>query len=88
MYGDKEFKLTVSQDKDTTDRYILPMAFWLMTNCSPLICMDGYGLSKYGFMFDESSLTFIDTEYIMSGLYNLYLHHYLNISVFKEDQNL
>ena len=47
--------------------------FWLMTNCSPLICMDGYGLPQYGFMFDESSLTFIDTEYIMSGLCNLYL---------------
>ena len=27
MYGDKEFKITVSQDKDTTDRYISPMAF-------------------------------------------------------------
>ena len=23
--------------------------------------LHGYGLSKYGFMFDESSLTFIDT---------------------------
>ena len=27
--------------------------------------LHGYGLSKYGFMFDESSLTFIDT-----GIYN------------------
>ena len=27
MDGDKEFKITVSQDKDAMDRYILPMAF-------------------------------------------------------------
>ena len=69
------------------DRYILPMAF-LVDDKLLTLDLHGYGLPKYGFMFDESSLTFIDTEYIMSGLCNLYLNHYLNISVFKEDQNL
>ena len=72
MYGDKEFKITVSQDKDAMDRYILPMAF-LVDDKLLTLDLHGYGLSQYGFMFDESSLTFIDTEYIMSGLCNLYL---------------
>ena len=63
MDGDNEFKITVSQDKDAMDRYILPMAFLVDDK---LLTLDLHGwLSKYCFMFDVSSLTFIYT-----GIYN------------------